>query len=62
MFEFVHGINPAKVASLDSNYKLFDNRLNKHVNDAMKAKSAEQQFVELFYRATNQLIEEKLKI
>ena len=45
-----------------TNYKLFDNRLNKHVNDAMKAQSAEQQFVELFYRATNQLIEEKLKI
>ncbi len=62
LFEFVHGIKPAKVASLDSNYKLFDNRLNKHVNDAMKAQSAEQQFVELFYRATNQLIEEKLKI
>jgi hypothetical protein len=62
LFEFVHGIKPAKVASLDSNYKLFDNRLNKHVNDAMKAQSAEQQFVELFYRATNQLIDEKLKI
>ncbi len=62
LFEFVHGINPAKVVSADSNYKLFDNRLNKHVKDAMKAQSAEQQFVELFYRATNQLIKEKLKI
>ena len=62
MFEFVHGIKPAKVTSLDSNYKLFDNRLNKHIKDALNAQSAEQQFVELFYRATNQLIEEKLKI
>lgn len=61
VFHLVKGREPSRVASFDSNYDLFNNRLNganKNVTDGNK----EQQFMELFYMATEKLSKEKLNI
>lgn len=61
LFSLVKGKKPAKLNTFASNYALFDARLNKLQlslsNDARK----EQKFVELFYIATEKLVNEKFK-
>lgn len=58
VFDLVKGIPPKKVATLDANYDLFNNRLNKQTTKGEK----EQQLMELFYKATEQLAKEKFNI
>ena len=64
LFSFVKGVKPAKVLSLNSNYALFDDRLNNIArsfstdNEQMKNHT----FVELFFQATQRLVEEKLRM
>ncbi|MDR0874448.1 MAG: hypothetical protein LBN27_13455 [Prevotellaceae bacterium] len=59
VFELVKGVEPKRVMSLDSNYDLCHSRLNKQ---SKEEGVKEQQFVELFYKATEILIDEKLNI
>lgn len=60
LFEMVKGISPKKLFTLKKNYELFDDRLNKTSTD--KGTCMEEQFTELFYKATEKLIKEKLNI
>jgi hypothetical protein len=60
LFDLVKGVEPRTlIRTIDRNYKLFDNRLNKQTGES-KTGAKEQQFVELFYMATQQLVKEKL--
>lgn len=61
VFDLVKGITPRKLITFDSNYLLFDNRLNK-VGGESKSGEKEQQFTELFYLATEKLVKDKLNI
>lgn len=63
VFDLVKGVNlEAWYNRLkDRNYDLFDNRLNKQAGES-KSGAKEQQFVELFYLATQQLVKEKFNI
>lgn len=60
LFEMVNGISPKKLLTLKKNYELFDDRLDKVSTG--KGTSLEEQFIELFYKATDKLAQEKLKI
>jgi len=57
----VKGIAPKKLITIDSNYNLFNNRLNGQKGESTIG-NKEQQFVELFYKATEQLVKEKFNI
>lgn len=61
VFDLIKGIDSKRVVSLDKNYNLFNNRLNKHSGE-VKTGEKEQQFVELFYLATQKLVSEKFNI
>ena len=61
VFDLVKGITPRKLITFDSNYLLFDNRLNK-VGGESKSGEKEQQFTELFYLATEKLVKDKFNI
>lgn len=61
VFDLVKGIEPRRVFSVDKNFKLFDNRLNSTRGES-KLGNKEQQFMELFYLATQQLVKEKFNI
>ena len=61
LFDLVKGVKIRKVASFDRNYDLFDNRLNS-TKDGSKNGSKEQQFMQLFYLATQRLVKEKFNI
>lgn len=61
VFDLVKGITPRRVVSFDTNYLLFDNRLNKTGGES-KSGEKEQQFTELFYLATEKLVKEKFNI
>jgi hypothetical protein len=64
LFSFVKGIKPARVLSLNSNYALFDDRLN-NIARSFVTKNEQTKnftFVELFFRATQRLVEEKLRM
>jgi hypothetical protein len=62
VFDLVKGVRQKKKWwVLDKNYNLFDNRLNKQTGES-KTGNKEQQFVELFYLATEQLVKEKFNI
>lgn len=60
LFEMVKGIPPKKLLTLKKNYELFDDRLDKVSTD--RGTSLEEQYVELFFLATEKLTQEKLKI
>ncbi|MGN0187831.1 MAG: hypothetical protein ACI392_08840 [Paludibacteraceae bacterium] len=64
LFSFVKGVKPARVMSLNSNYALFDDRLNSiaHNLKAKNDKTKNHTFVELFFQATKKLVEEKLRM
>lgn len=55
-FDIVKGEKTKKVASISSNYALYDSFLNSYKKVAL---STEQQFLELFYDATNRLVDKK---
>lgn len=61
VFDLVKGIEAKRLLTLDSNYHLYNNRLNKQTGES-KTGEKEQQFVELFYLATQQLVKEKFNI
>lgn len=61
VFDLIKGITPKKVLAFDTNYDLYNNRLNKQ-NGESKTGNKEQQLVELFYLATQQLAKEKFNI
>jgi len=61
VFDLIEGSEPKKVISLDSNFKLFNNRLNGQGGKS-KTGEKEQQLMELFFLATQQLVKEKLNI
>ena len=60
VFDLVKGV-PSRGWSLDKNYDLFDNRLNKTGGES-KLGEKEQQFMELFYLATEKLVKDKFNI
>lgn len=57
LFEIVKGKSPKKLFTIKSNYALFDDILNKQ--NVPATSKTEQQFMELFYKATNELVEKK---
>ena len=60
VFDLVKGVSPRGLF-IDKNYKLFDNRLNKTGGES-KLGEKEQQFMELFYLATEKLVKDKFNI
>ena len=62
VFDLVKGVTQKKVFNtIDRNYNLFDNRLNKQTGES-KTGNKEQQFTELFFLATQHLVKEKFNI
>lgn len=61
VYDILEGKEPKKVWVIDSNFELFNNRLNNQKGEETKNASSEQMLLELFYLATAQLVEEKLK-
>ena len=61
VFDLVKGITPRRILSFDTNYNLFDNRLNSTGGES-KTGEKEQQFMELFYLATEKLVKDKFNI
>jgi hypothetical protein len=59
IFNVVRGIKPRRLLTWASNYDLFDARLNA-ISSAGNNK--EQQFIELFYKATERLVKDKFNI
>lgn len=64
LFSLVKGVKPAKVWSLNSNYALFDDRLNNIARSfSTRTEQAKNHtFVELFFQTTQRLVEEKLRM
>lgn len=60
VFDLVKGVSP-RGWTLDKNFDLFDNRLNKTGGES-KLGEKEQQFMELFYLATEKLVKDKFNI
>lgn len=58
-FDVVTGVKPKKILSRLSDYSLLTDRLNSAVKDC-KSKGPESKFMEMFYRATDKLITDKL--
>ena len=59
LFDMVVGKAPAKIYRLSSNYALCDSVLNSTWSGWNNAAAREQKFIELFYRATKELVEHK---
>ena len=59
VFGLVNGVVPRKILSLNSNYALFDARLNAIEPKIANNLEAEERFIELFYQATERLVTEK---
>lgn len=59
LFEIVNGYKPKSSFLGKKNYDLFDSTLNSNWNGWNGAASREQKFMELFYRATEELVNEK---
>lgn len=63
VFELINGEKPAKVLSFKSNYALFDDTLNSLQNSVKDERGKElQSFVELFYLATEKLVQSKFRM
>lgn len=60
VFDLVKGVSPRGLF-FDKNFNLFDNRLNKTGGES-KLGEKEQQFMELFYLATEKLVKDKFNI
>lgn len=61
VFDLVRGAETKRVFSTKSNYDLFDHYLNKREGDN-KSEKMEQKLIELFYKVTSELIEDKIKL
>lgn len=59
VFGLVKGIVPSKVMTLKSNYALFDYRLSGIEPKISNNLNVEARFIELFYQATEKLVNEK---
>jgi hypothetical protein len=59
VFSLITGEKPVKVASLKSDYALFDHYLNTQHKKIKTAGTPEQVFIELFYNAIDELIKSK---
>ena len=63
LFAMIEGEKPAKVASLKSNYALFDHKLNILQSGIKNNNSKElNYFLELFYKGTEELVKAKFRI
>lgn len=62
VFDMIRGLLPVKLLSLKSNYALFDDVLNTQQQQLKKESSKEHRFIELFYRATDQLLKLKFRL
>ena len=62
VFSLIKGETPAKVASLKSNYALFDHYLNTKQDKIKNDSNPEQIFVELFYNAIEELVKSKFRM
>lgn len=63
VFNLIKGAEPKKkILTLDSNYNLFDNRLDKQKTSINKGSKKEVNLLELFYLTTETLIKEKFNI
>jgi hypothetical protein len=66
VFDLVDDFPPKKVLSLKSNYALYDNYLNDESKDARKngteINTADNYLLQLFYKATEKLSKDKLRI
>lgn len=62
LFSLVVGVKPAKVMSISSNYSLYDAWLCDAVGKLDRNAQKEQRFIELFYKTTARLSEQKLRI
>jgi hypothetical protein len=60
VFDLLKDKSPNKLLTLDSNYNLFNNRLNRQGKS--KSGEKEQQLMELFYMTTQKLVKEKFNI
>lgn len=58
-FDVVNGVKPKMIMSILSDYSLLTGRLNSAVKDC-HSKETETKFLEMFHRATDRLIKEKL--
>lgn len=61
VFNLVKGVPAKRLLTVDSNYDLFNRRLNK-TSGTSKTGKKEQQFIELFYLATQELVLDKFNI
>ena len=61
VFDLVKGYKVRRLMTPDTNFLLFDNRLNKTRGESFSGEK-EQKFMELFYLATQLLVSEKLNI
>ncbi|MDP4268726.1 MAG: hypothetical protein Q8909_01235 [Bacteroidota bacterium] len=59
VFDIVKGCEIRKLKCISSNHALIENSLNKQKSKVAKTVKREQQFVELFYRATKELVDKK---
>jgi len=59
-FELITGVTPARVLSTKSDYSLVADRLNSCVNKC-ESKTKEDKFLEMFYRGTERLFNEKFR-
>lgn len=62
VFSLIKGVVPARVLSFDSNYDLFDNYLNSKQRKINHDSSKENMFMELFYKAINDLVKDKFRL
>lgn len=63
LFELINGEQPARVLSLKRNYALFDDTLSSIQNSIKDERGKElQSFVELFYLATEKLVQSKFRM
>lgn len=62
VFSLIKGESPAMVFSIDKNYNLFDNYLNKKKDKVNHDSSNKNMFMELFYMAINDLVKDKFRL
>lgn len=59
-FEIVPNVSPKSVHSIKSNYNLYYDRLNTAAAKLKRSSNRENNFVKMFYEATNKLVDEKI--
>lgn len=62
VFSLVKGCDTKRVFSNKSNYDLFDSYLNKQESKLKEDTSIEQRLIELFYNATKELVNDKIRL